>query len=199
MTKVNVILASASPRRKRILSELFAEFDVRPVEIDESPRNGETHRETAKRLSMEKAQKVAEKNPGSLVIGADTFVFLGGNIIGKADCEERARGMLAALSGKTHEVITGVSFIYKNENFSQCVVCRSEVKFKNLSENDIDEYLANGEYVGKAGAYAIQGAGKALIESFSGSFTNIVGLPVRELLRFIVDFGFGRLPLKVER
>jgi len=100
------------------------------------------------------------------------------------------------LSGRTHEVLTGTAFVYKAEGVRESTVCRSKVTFLKLSGSDIDEYLATGEYKDKAGAYAIQGHGNALIDKYEGSYSNIVGLPVGELIRFFMLFNMDRLPWK---
>lgn len=189
---VRLALASSSPRRREILAGLGLRFKVRHAEVDESPRPGERVETAALRLAMEKAHKVAQGAPDALVIGADTLVALDGEMMGKPDDAPHAEEMLNKLNGKTHDVFTGVAFAAPGCQMG--TLCASRVSFKNLSAREIADYIATGEPFGKAGAYAIQGEGRALIRSFEGSFTNIVGLPVRELLRFFVRFGMDRLP-----
>jgi len=193
---VSLVLASSSPRRREILTSLGLAFTVAHAEIDETPLAGESARDAALRLGREKAAKVAADDPDALVIGADTLVTLNGGILGKPDDEEHAREMLALLSGKEHEVVTGVAAQMVDEGFCESCLSRSTVRFKNLTPADIDRYIATGEPLGKAGAYAIQGTGSTLIERFTGSHSNIVGLPVTELLRLLVGFGVERLAWK---
>ncbi|MBI3582143.1 MAG: septum formation protein Maf [Nitrospinae bacterium] len=193
VTPVRLILASSSPRRREILSSLGLKFEVRHADVDETPRRGEGAAEAVRRLALEKARVVADSEKSSLVVGADTLVALDGVVMGKpADPEEAAR-MLLALGGRTHEVLTGVAFVKADEEFVHAGVCRSEVTFKKISEATASKYVGTGEPLGKAGAYAIQGAGGDLVEDYKGSFTNIVGLPVAEILRSVVRFGIERL------
>ena len=186
-------MASSSPRRREILSWLGLVFDVRAAEVDETPRTGESIADAVRRLALEKAGLVASSEKKALVIGADTLVTLDGEVMGKPADSEQAVKMLLSLGGRTHEVLTGIAFVKADEGLSHTAVCRSEVTFKKISDATALKYVATGEPFGKAGAYAIQGAGGELVENYKGSFTNIVGLPVTELLRFIVRFGAGRL------
>lgn len=190
---VRLILASSSPRRREILSSLGLVFEVRPVDVNETPRRGEAAADAVGRLALEKARVVASSEKSSVVMGADTLVALDGAVMGKPADSERAVKMLLALGERTHEVLTGVAFVKADEEFLHAGVCRSEVTFKKISEATASKYVATGEPFGKAGAYAIQGAGRELVEDYKGSFTNIVGLPVSEILRFIVRFGTERL------
>lgn len=179
-----------------ILAELIADFEIRCAEIDERPLSGESASQTAVRLAFQKAETVSKQIESALVIGADTVVSLNGKTMGKPEDENDAEKMLGLLSGKTHEVITGVAFVQKAEKIKKIVYCNSAVTFRPLGEADIKNYIQSGEYRGKAGAYAIQGLGRSLMDSYSGSFTNIVGLPMRELLRFFAQYGLDRLPLR---
>jgi septum formation protein len=190
---VRLILASSSPRRREILSSLRLIFEVRPAEVDETPRMGEGAADAVRRLALEKASVVAGSEKSSLVMGADTLVALEGVVMGKPADSEQAVKMLLALGGRTHEVLTGVAFVKADEEFLHTGVCRSEVTFKKISEATASKYVETGEPFGKAGAYAIQGAGGELVENYKGSCTNIVGLPVAEILRFVVRFGIERL------
>ena len=202
---VNVILASNSPRRKQLLEEAGVKFTVYTgsTEVDESLDADQRSQpsEAVKKLAERKAgsviQDILAENPVGLgiVIGADTTVVLDGEMLGKPYSADHAREMLSRLSGRTHEVITGVSvwLVMLNEseekggdgNVSLAFRSFSEtstVTFKELSTEDINAYVATGETIDKAGAYAIQGKGRRLVESYDGDFNNIVGLPVDTLL-----------------
>lgn len=196
MKQAPLILASGSPRRAEILTSLTLDFRIETADIDEQSLPGETPEQFVVRLALEKAGAVAAKNRGSLVIGADTAVAIDGTAIGKPVDREDARNFLRRFSGRTHEVITATAFILVSEKIRRSSLCRSGVTFHELGGEAIDLYLDTGEYKDKAGGYAIQGCGKALIKSYEGSFTNIVGFPVRELLRFIVWYGVERMPWK---
>ena len=190
---VNVILASNSPRRKQLLEEAGVKFTVYTgsTEVDESLDADQRSQPS------EAVKKLAERKAGSgIVIGADTTVVLDGEMLGKPYSADHAREMLGRLSGRTHEVITGVSvwLVMLNEseekggdgNVSLAFRSFSEtstVTFKELSTEDINAYVATGETIDKAGAYAIQGKGRRLVESYDGDFNNIVGLPVDTLLK----------------
>jgi len=196
MKKVPVVLASGSPRRIEILRNLKLKFDVVPSMVDEKIIAGESAETAARRLAMLKGGEVAEKRPDALVIAADTIVSLEGELIGKPVDEDDARRILNRLNGKTHEVITALAFILKNENFKQTIVSKTEVTFADISPEQIEEYLATGEYAGKAGAYAIQGEGAGLVSRVDGSFSNVIGLPVTDFYLFSIDFGVERLPFE---
>ncbi len=198
MGHVPVVLASSSPRRREILYGLGLVFRVEHADVDESVLPGESARQTVVRLAAGKAAKVVALNRDCVVIGADTLVTLDGQVLGKPDDAPHAVEMLSLLGGRTHEVITGVAFVKADEGLEDVRCCVSTVTFRKLSREMIGSYVAGGEPIGKAGAYAIQGAGNMLIEGYSGSYTNIVGLPVTELLRFIVKFGADRLEWRVD-
>lgn len=194
MKPVSVVLGSSSPRRKEILGDMGIIFTVAHADIDESALPGEVVELTALRLAREKARKISLRHPDALVIGADTLVALDGEMMGKPDDAPHAAAMLQKLGGRTHDVFTAVTFMLASEGREDSVLCRSRVTFKKLDRAAIDAYVATGEPIGKAGAYAIQGKGAALIESYAGSHSNIVGLPAREVLRFFMAFGLERLP-----
>lgn len=207
---VNVILASKSPRRKQLLEEAGVKFTVftGSSEIDESlePDLRAQPAEAVKKLAERKAgavvQEILAQNPVGLgvIIGADTTVVLDGEMYGKPYSADHAREMLARLSGRTHEVITGVSvwMILLNETEEKggdgkvslafrSFTESSYVTFKELSNEDINAYVATGETIDKAGAYGIQGKGGALVEKYEGDYNNIVGLPVDALLKNFPD------------
>jgi septum formation protein len=183
------VLASASPRRRELLSRLGLEFEVRAVDTDETPRPGETPEALVLRLALAKARAAAR--PGELALGADTVVAADGALLGKPADDEDARRMLAALSGRSHEVWTGVALVEvpaaagTGRLRERARACRTEVVFRALSESEIDAYVASGEPRDKAGAYAIQGGAANFVARVDGDYTNVVGLPlplVEELL-----------------
>jgi len=191
---VPLILASGSPRRREILEGLMLNFSVETAGIDETVNDAESVEESALRLAAAKADAVADKNPESLVMGADTIVSLDGAAIGKPADRDDAREILLRLGGRTHEVITALAFARRCEKLRSSVSCRSRVTFHQLDGETIDNYLDTGEYADKAGGYAIQGYGKVLVKSHDGSLSNIIGLPLRTLLPFIVSYGIERMP-----
>jgi septum formation protein len=184
-----LVLASASPRRRELLSRLGLEFEVRPVESDETPRPGERPEALVLRLALAKARAAAR--PGELALGADTVVAADGALLGKPADDEDARRMLSALSDRGHEVWTGVALVEvpaaagTGKLRERARACRTEVVFRVLSESEIDAYVASGEPRDKAGAYAIQGGAASFVARVEGDYTNVVGLPlplVEELL-----------------
>lgn len=178
---MNIILASASPRRKEILENTNTKFEIIKSEIDEVILDNELPSQVVMRLAFEKSIDIALKHPDSLVIGADTVVVLNNNILGKPKDSSDAFNMIKQLSGKTHQVITGISLINLNANQKIIEYVVSNVKFKNLSEEDIKDYIQTNESLDKAGAYGIQGFGAMLVEEIQGDYFNIVGLPISRL------------------
>ncbi|HMV50134.1 MAG TPA: Maf family protein [Blastocatellia bacterium] len=177
----SLILASASPRRSELLRAAGIEFSVRVADIDESVLPGEAPADYVLRLSREKAQAVAQ--PGETVLGADTTVVVSREIAGKPIDAEDARRMLRLLSGQWHEVLTGVSLVCDEQILSELAVTR--VKFSELTEAEIDWYVATGEPMDKAGAYGIQGYASRFVESIEGSYSNVVGLPVQAVYEML--------------
>jgi septum formation protein len=183
-----LVLASASPRRRELLARLGLEFEVRPADADETPLAGETPEAMVLRLALAKARAAAR--PGEAALGADTVVAVDGVLLGKPADDADARRMLAALSGRAHEVWTGVAVVEVpsgagGRRRERARACRTEVVFRSLSAAEIDAYVASGEPRDKAGAYAIQGGAAAFVARVEGDFTNVVGLPlplVEELL-----------------
>lgn len=184
---VRLILASASPRRADLLTAAGFLFDVVPVEIDESVRPGEDPAGYVSRLALAKARDVARRNPGSLVLGADTAVVAGDRILGKPSDADEAAGMLKTLSGRGHEVLTGVAICLDARE--ACDVARTGVRFLHLSATEIAWYVASREPYDKAGGYAVQGLASRFVESIDGSYSNVVGLPVSMVYRVLKDFG----------
>ena len=176
---MTLILASASARRRELLARAGVIFEVMPAEIDERPREGEAPAACAARLAREKAEAV--RRPGELVLGADTVVVVDGRMLGKPKGENEAAAMLLALSGRTHVVLTGTCLLVPGGE-AIARVCSTEVDVVPLSDRDLAGYLASGEWKGKAGAYAVQGIAAAFIAAVRGSFTNVVGLPLAEVL-----------------
>lgn len=178
---MNIILASASPRRKEILGNTNVKFDIIKSEIDETIIDNETPKQAVMRLAFEKCIDIASKHQDDLVIGADTVVALDDIILGKPKDEEEAYKMLKLLSNKTHQVTTGISLINLDANKKVVDYVVSNVKFKNLSDQDIKDYIQTNESLDKAGAYGIQGYGALLVEEIQGDYFNIVGLPISRL------------------
>jgi len=178
---MNIILASASPRRKEILENANVKFDVVKSTIDEVILDQELPSQVVMRLAFEKCMDIAYKNENDLVIGADTIVVLDDIILGKPKDKEDATSMIKKLSGKTHQVITGISLVNLNVNKKIIDYVVSNVKFKDLSEEDIKDYIQTNESLDKAGAYGIQGYGAMLVEEIQGDYFNIVGLPISRL------------------
>ena len=176
-----IILASASPRRKELLSLICDNFKIIPAEIDESLDGNVSLYDIPEYLARQKAAAVYKNHPDDIVIGCDTGVFVDNQMIGKPKSEKAAVEILKLLSGKTHRVITGCAILSKGEPISFSKV--TEVEFYKLSDQEILEYVKTGEPMDKAGAYGIQGKGGVLIKQIKGDYFNVVGLPVAELKR----------------
>lgn len=177
-----IILASASPRRKELLKLLFDDFKTIPANIDETVRKSIDLFKYPEYLALKKARHIFENgHMDDTVIGCDTSVFIDGTMLGKPENEQQAKEMLKLLSGRTHKVITGCSIFRKDINisFSETTL----VEFYSLTDNEIEDYVATGEPMDKAGAYGIQGKGATLVKGINGDFYNVVGLPVGALKR----------------
>jgi septum formation protein len=188
-----LILASASPRRRELLAGLGLQFIVRAADIDETPRTGETPSDYVLRLAREKAAVAAQAGPGDeLVLAADTTVVVDGEILGKPEDEADARRMLRQLSGREHEVLTGVALleISAQGNREASHVERSVVRMASLSDDEIAWWVAAGECLDRAGAYAIQGFGALFVDAVSGNYTNVVGLPIPAVYHLFAALGF---------
>jgi septum formation protein len=181
MTLPRIILASASPRRSELLKELGITFDVIPGKAEEIAPAHLTPREVCQVNAHRKARVVARAQPEALVIGADTIVCLRRKIFGKPRNEAEARRMLEALSGRTHEVITGVCLMHIAARREKLFAVSTTVVFRRLTAKAIREYVKTVHTLDKAGAYAIQERGDVIVEKISGSYSNVVGLPLERL------------------
>ena len=173
---MRLVLASASPRRARLLAEAGYAFDVAPADIDERRLGDETPATYVRRLARGKAEAVAPRYPGRVIVGADTIVVIDGLVLGKPADAAEAAGMLGRLEGRRHTVLTGVALV--RDTRSEVAVERTEVTFTTLGADRIRWYVETGEPDDKAGAYAAQGIGSRFIERIEGSYSNVVGLPI---------------------
>ena len=178
---MNIILASASPRRKEILKNANVKFKVMSSSIEELTLENESPCQMVMRLAFEKGMDIASRQKSDLIISADTIVVLEDNILGKPKDDIHARKMITNLSGRNHQVMTGISLINLDNNKKIIDYVISNVKFKNLSEQDVNDYITTKEFLDKAGAYGIQGYGALLVEEIQGDYFNIVGLPISRL------------------
>lgn len=182
-----LILASKSPRRKYLLEQAGLSFTVIPGEVDEDSVPLCEPYEYVKTLAQIKANDIAEQYPDNWVLGADTIVLINDEILGKPGSKNQALKMLQKLNGKTHQVYTGFCLICKNKQRVISKTIITDVLFKKLSDHEIEWYINTPEPFDKAGAYAIQGIGTFLVKSISGSYTNVVGLPVCEVIETLLD------------
>ena len=184
-----LILASASPRRAELLNQMGVKFDTYPVDIDETPLIDELPRDYVKRLAVEKAETAKKffQQDDVLVLGSDTSVIVGGNILGKPVDKSHAFEMLKQLSATTHKVLTSIALVGVE---TVSIISESEVTFKRLNNDDLEWYWATGEPLGKAGAYAIQGKAAQFITCLKGSFSGVMGLPIYETSQLLEQQGF---------
>ncbi len=180
-----IILASASPRRSDLLAMMGIPCDIQPGDIDETVQEGEPPGMHVRRLSLEKTQELAGRYPDSWVIGADTIVVIEGHILGKPSTTAEAEYMLKMLSGKTHQVFTGITIFRASPATQLTDAVVSDVLFKQIPEEEIRWYVRTGEPFDKAGGYALQGKGAFFIEKIHGSFTNVIGLPLCETIEML--------------
>jgi septum formation protein len=187
MEELELILASSSPRRERLLREIGLDFRVLPPTLDEPAHTGEhlTPSQRAEALAYFKAKSVLPGAAGALVLGADTIVAVAGQVLGKPDDPAHARWMLQTLSATRHEVITGVALLGPGRR-RLIASDVTHVTMRAMTPDEIDGYIASGEWEGKAGAYAIQETADRFVDKVEGSFTNVVGLPI-ELVRAMLD------------
>ena len=185
---VRVILASQSPRRRDLLDLIGMRHEVRPADIDESVLPEEQPSQYTERLARAKAGTIAEHEPDAITIGSDTTVVLDGDILGKPADAAEAKRMLRRLSGREHMVFTAVAVAHGRRIVSS--VEEVDVKFRELSDETIDAYVATGEPMDKAGAYGIQGYGATIVERIEGDYFAVMGLPVGRMVRLMAELGF---------
>jgi septum formation protein len=190
-----LILASKSPRRSDLLEQAGLTFSIIPSDFDESSVTMSDPESYVRTLAKSKAIDISKKHPDSWVLGADTVVLIEDGILGKPGSKDEARSMLKQLSGKTHQVITGYCLCCQTKNDIISETVKTDVHFKTLRDAEIEWYIQTGEPFDKAGAYAIQGIGTFLVESINGSYTNVVGLPVCEVMEFLINEGVVELNL----
>jgi septum formation protein len=180
-----LVLASASPRRRELLARAGVPFEAEPAAIDETPRAGEAPRDLAERLAREKALAVARRRgapPCRLVLAADTLVVIDSAVLGKPADAEQALALLGRLVGRTHRVLTGVAVIASDDLDGASCVVESTVVMRPACQAELRAYVAGGEPLDKAGAYAAQGAGRRFIVRIEGSESNVIGLPMQQTL-----------------
>jgi nucleoside triphosphate pyrophosphatase len=186
---MRLVLASGSPRRKELLAAAGFSFDVTPVSVDETRQPNEDATSYVARLARAKALAAAPSHADRIVIGADTVVVVDGEVLGKPRGAEDATRMLRLLSGRAHEVLTGVAIFARGRIVT--AVERTMVWFVRLSASEISWYVASGEPLDKAGAYAIQALGSRFVPRIDGSYTNVVGLPVTTVLELLAQTGIS--------
>lgn len=199
MIEVDIVLASASPRRRELLTQLGLVFRISPQDIDESVRHEEAALAYVQRMAEEKADAASEEKAikgDTLIIGSDTIVVCGGEIMGKPVDSADAQRMLLRLSGQTHHVYSSVSII-KGAKREICL-CESAVSFRQITAAEVSEYVATAEPMGKAGAYAIQGIGAMFVKKLNGSYSGVMGLPLFETALLLADFGIDCMGTKTE-
>ncbi len=191
---IQLILASASPRRLDLLAQIgITPSSVVPAEIDETPLKAEQPRVLAGRLAELKAREVAKIAIGSFVIGADTVVACGRRALPKAEDEDQARRCLTLLSGRRHRVYGGVCLI-SPDGSARTRIVMTAVQFKRLTKQELDGYLSSGEWYGKAGGYAVQGLAACFVKQINGSYSNVVGLPLYEVAQMLNGAGYPTDP-----
>jgi septum formation protein len=190
---VKFILASSSPRRRDLLASIGLEFEVIPSHVPEVHQKGEAAEEYVARLSRDKADAIAQQYPSQWVIAADTTVLLGDQLLEKPEDPADAVRMLATIAGKTHMVYTGVTLQHVESDYRETRVAESEVRMLPLSRGEIEWYVATGEPLDKAGAYAVHGIASMFIDSIHGSYTNVVGLPLATLFQMMRKAGIDPL------
>jgi septum formation protein len=195
---VKLILASASPRRAQILRDAGIPFEIARANVSERRRRGESAGLMTRRLAQAKAQaivkKLGKKSLQAIVIGADTTVEVNGELLGKPQSSAEARKMLSKLGGKSHRVVTSVAAIRLPDHAQAIATETTRVRFAPLSADDIAEYVATGEPLDKAGAYAVQGIGGQFIEGIDGCYFNVVGVPLARLYHMLSELGWRRAP-----
>jgi septum formation protein len=183
MRQPDIVLASASPRRRQLLTQMGFKFRVDPADVDETLPAGAAPEDAACELAERKARAAMEKEPKALVIAADTLVAVGGRILGKPADAREAGEMLRMLRGCAHEVATGVCVAWNGKLYSACE--RTRVRFDDMTDEDVEHYVSTGEPLDKAGAYGIQGRAGVFISRIEGCYYNVMGLPLAALRKLL--------------
>ena len=191
--KRKIILASGSPQRKKLLETIGLDFEIEKSNYKEDISEKIPDYKLAQKLALGKAQDVAQKHKNAIIIGADSFVVLDKEFLGKPRTPQKAKEMLKKISGKKHQLITGIAIIdtKKNKTFTDYEI--TEVWFKKLTDREIKNYIETGEPLDKAGSYAIQKLGCILIEKINGGYTNVVGLPINKVYKYLLKLGVNIL------
>ncbi len=182
-----VILATRSPRRIELARRMGLQFSAIPADLDEIQRPGESPESFVERMAIDKADLLAGRHPDSLVIGCDTIVVVDDEVMGKPAGPDDAKRMLGLLSGREHRVLSGLSVIWVSGSICHSEVETTFVRFRAMTNQEIDGYVAEGEPLDKAGAYAIQGGAAAFVEEIRGSYDNVVGLPTEKLAAVLTE------------
>lgn len=189
---MNLILASASPRRRELLTQVGVSFEIEVSDVEEVIDASLPPELQVQSLALQKAQAVAAQRKEGLVLGADTVVAAHGRLLGKPHSEAEAKAMLRSLSGTWHQVMTAVALVdAADQNNTWTSIEITNVKFRDLTENDIAAYVATGESMDKAGAYGIQGYGALLVERIEGCYNNVVGLPLQQVAKGLRTWGIN--------
>ena len=186
---MEIVLASASTRRKELLEKISLHFTVDPSDYPEAAYFELKPHERAKQVSLEKARAVAARHSNALIIAADTFIVSAGQVMGKPHSPNEAKRMLKALSGRSHVAITGFTILDTTNGKTLSRVVETMVYMRKLSEREIDSYVSSSEPLDKAGAYAIQGLGSVLIDKIEGDYYNVMGLPLSTFAQALKSFG----------
>jgi len=186
---MEIILASSSPRRKELLEMLGLEFKIMSADVDESIHPNESPFDYVYRLAINKAKVIAQINPQALVIGGDVTVDIEGESLQKAETDDEAKAMISKLSGKTHYIRDAYAVYYKGELFNSGVVT-AQVRFKDINAEELTRFIATKDWVGKAGAYAIQGRAQEFVNIIIGSYFDIIGLPISQIAASLLNLGF---------
>ncbi len=192
MGSMRFVLASDSPRRKAILEQAGFSFQVRPARVTEAREPGEAPEAFSRRVALEKARAVAAELKEGIVIGADTVVVVGVEVLGKPASPEEAAAMLRTLSGRAHRVLTALAVVETSTGREETAIEETRVWFRPLTEEEIAAYVATGEPLDKAGAYGIQERGGLLVERVEGDYLNVVGLPLVRLKELLERFGISQ-------
>lgn len=187
MKKQKIVLASGSPRRKDLMDKTGLDYIIDPADIDEREVKEKSAEKLVEILAIKKAENVAVRHPDSIIIGSDLIVSLNDKQYGKPDDDADAKRMLKILRGTSHNILTGVAVLNTKNSKIATAVEKVDIKMRDYSDKEIDDYILTGEQSDKAGAYAVQGLGGKLLESYKGDWDAIVGLPIKSLDRLIKE------------